>query len=312
MRYYLKPVESRQRTAQSTPSSSATQTIVAVQSKYTEAPTTTSVRTTLTAPASSSASSSVITNSTTFSNTTTSVRTTSSSSSPTSSSTPTSSSFSLINEAIATSSFSFPPTSTAPPAPTSSSSSTPPPAPSSSSQPPAPKPSASSSSSSQAAPSPSPSSSQGPGSGSGSTSGGDIDQYLSAHNSVRAQHGASALSWSDNLAGKAQQWANGCKFQHSGGSLGPFGENLAAGTGDSYDIAAAVKSWTDEVSEYDPNNPQASHFTQVVWKGSSQVGCALQLCDGIFAASFGKAKYYVCEYSSQGNVIGQFAQNVQV
>lgn len=27
-------------------------------------------------------------------------------------------------------------------------------------------------------------------------------------------------------------------------------ENLAAGTGDSYDIAAAVKSWTDEVSEY--------------------------------------------------------------
>jgi hypothetical protein len=109
------------------------------------------------------------------------------------------------------------------------------------------------------------------------------------------------------LASAAQQWANNCKFVHSGGSLGPFGENLAAGTGSSYDIAAAVKSWTDEVSEYDPNNPQPSHFTQVVWKGTSQVGCALQLCDGIFDASFGKAKYFVCEYSAQGNIIGQFA-----
>lgn len=94
--------------------------------------------------------------------------------------------------------------------------------------------------------------------------------------------------------------------------MGPFGENLAAGTGSSYDIAAAVKSWTDEVSQYDPGNPQPSHFTQVVWKASTEVGCAEQDCDGIFAASFGKAKYFVCEYSPQGNVIGEFSQNVQV
>ncbi|KAI0079612.1 hypothetical protein K474DRAFT_1696318 [Panus rudis PR-1116 ss-1] len=148
--------------------------------------------------------------------------------------------------------------------------------------------------------------------GSNGSSDGDIQQYLSAHNSVRAQHGAAPLTWSDEAAAKAQQWANGCVFEHSGGSLGPFGENLAAGTGGSYDIAAAVKSWTDEVSEYNPNNPQASHFTQVVWKGSTQVGCALQLCDGIFDASFGKAKFFVCEYTPQGNIIGQFAQNVQL
>lgn len=150
-----------------------------------------------------------------------------------------------------------------------------------------------------------------PASSGGGTSDGDIQAYLSAHNAVRAQHGAAALSWSDNLASKAQKWANGCKFEHSGGSLGPFGENLAAGTGSAYNIAAAVKSWTDEVSEYNSNNPVPSHFTQVVWKGTSQVGCAVKLCDGIFDASFGKAKYFVCEYQTQGNVIGQFAQNVQ-
>lgn len=82
---------------------------------------------------------------------------------------------------------------------------------------------------------------------------GQITQYLVAHNSVRVQHGAQALVYSQELAMKAQQWADQCVFEHSGGSLGPFGENLAAGagTGSNYQftIAAAVKGWTDEVSE---------------------------------------------------------------
>ncbi|EDR15062.1 uncharacterized protein LACBIDRAFT_228207, partial [Laccaria bicolor S238N-H82] len=146
-----------------------------------------------------------------------------------------------------------------------------------------------------------------PASSGGGTSDGDIQAYLSAHNAVRAQHGAAALSWSDNLASKAQKWANGCKFEHSGAYLAFKTENLAAGTGSAYNIAAAVKSWTDEVSEYNSNNPVPSHFTQVVWKGTSQVGCAVKLCDGIFDASFGVTKYFVCEYQTQGNVIGQFA-----
>jgi uncharacterized protein YkwD len=139
----------------------------------------------------------------------------------------------------------------------------------------------------------------------------DISAYLSAHNTVRTQHGADPLTWSDDLSAKAQQWADGCVFKHSGGSLGPFGENLAAGTG-SFTIADAVGLWNAEVSQYDSNNPVPSHFTQVVWKSTTQVGCAVQSCSGIFDASYGPAQYYVCEYSPAGNVIGEFAQNVQV
>ena len=55
------------------------------------------------------------------------------------------------------------------------------------------------------------------------TSNTDIQAYLNAHNTVRAQHDAVPLTWSDNLASKAQKWANRCVFQHSGGTLGPFG-----------------------------------------------------------------------------------------
>ncbi|KDQ15190.1 hypothetical protein BOTBODRAFT_174041 [Botryobasidium botryosum FD-172 SS1] len=145
---------------------------------------------------------------------------------------------------------------------------------------------------------------------SSTTSQSDIDAYLTGHNTVRAQHGAEPLTWSDNLAEKAQQWSNGCVFQHSGGVLGAFGENLAAGTGSGYTIASGIKSWTDEASTYSFGVP--SHFTQVVWKGTTQVGCAFTMCSGIFDASFGLARYIVCEYSPQGNIIGEFAANVQV
>ncbi|KAL5535348.1 hypothetical protein ACEPAF_3442 [Sanghuangporus sanghuang] len=134
----------------------------------------------------------------------------------------------------------------------------------------------------------------------------DVNEYLSSHNSIRAQHGASPLTWNNTLAAAAQKWSDGCVFQHSGGSVGPFGENLAAGTGDAYGITSAVTSWTNEVSEYNPSSPSASHFTQVVWKGSTQLGCAETTCGGgtIFSDS---SKFFVCEYFPQGNVIGAFA-----
>ena len=64
-------------------------------------------------------------------------------------------------------------------------------------------------------------------------------------------------------------------------------ENLSAGT--NLGIPAAIKMWTDEVSEYDPANPQFSHFTQVVWKATTQLGCYAATCapGSIFPANYG-------------------------
>lgn len=146
---------------------------------------------------------------------------------------------------------------------------------------------------------------------SGGLTSAQIAQFLTLHNQMRSQHGATALTWSDTLSDAGKGWADKCVFQHSGGKLGPYGENLAAGTGSSYDVGAAMKDWTDEASQYDPNNPVPSHYTQIVWKGTTQVGCGLApACEGIFDASFGPAKYFVCEYLPAGNVIGEFAGNV--
>ncbi|KAF8603951.1 PR-1-like protein [Ceratobasidium sp. AG-I] len=129
------------------------------------------------------------------------------------------------------------------------------------------------------------------------------DAYTQAHNSFRAAHGARPLVWSPALAAKAQNWANGCVFKH-----GSVGENLAAGTGN-YGATNAVKGWTDEITTLS----QATLLRRVVWKSSTQLGCAVKQCPpgSIFPAKFGVAFYHVCEYAPPGNVIGQFPANVQ-
>lgn len=137
-------------------------------------------------------------------------------------------------------------------------------------------------------------------------------EVVKQHNAYRAQYGAPALTWSDALYPGTQQWANQCKFQHSNGQ-GKYGENLAAGTGGSYGFSSGLKSWMDEASKYDYNHPGFSqgtgHFTQVVWKSSKQVACAIGNCRGgtIFQQP---SKYVVCRYSPPGNFAGRYVENV--
>jgi len=71
--------------------------------------------------------------------------------------------------------------------------------------------------------------------------------------------------------------------------------------------------WTDEESQYNPSNPQASHYTQVVWKDSTELGCAITTCapGKIFDSSFGSSTFVVCEYNPPGNVGGEYSENVE-
>ena len=45
-------------------------------------------------------------------------------------------------------------------------------------------------------------------------------------------------------------------------------------------------------------NPNAGHFTQVVWKGSTQVGCGAADCSGHSGVL---PAYVVCRYAPAGN-----------
>lgn len=110
------------------------------------------------------------------------------------------------------------------------------------------------------------------------------------------------MTWNSGLASYAQQYLDNsnCVFAHSGG---PYGENIAIG----YDtIDAAQDAWYNEEDLYDYAAGQfgesTGHFTQMVWKGSNEIGCATVDCSG--------RTFLACEYYPRGNIIGEFTENV--
>ncbi|ELR02131.1 hypothetical protein VC83_06969 [Pseudogymnoascus destructans] len=129
---------------------------------------------------------------------------------------------------------------------------------------------------------------------------------LDTHNFYRKDHNASALAWNGTSAAYAAEWAEACEFEHSGG---PSGENLAAGYPNA---TSSIDAWGTERSEYDFKKAEFSHetghFTQVVWKDTTSVGCGRRECDGKGGSP---GWYVVCEYYPPGNVIGAFEENVQ-
>jgi len=136
---------------------------------------------------------------------------------------------------------------------------------------------------------------------------------LNEHNRLRAKHNAPNLIWDEELASQAQTWAGDCKWEHS--KLG-HGENLYAAYGSTFSGAAAVKSWYDELTDpgYDFSNPGFSsgtgHFTQVVWKSTTRLGCALKVCTPLQPLGWNPANFLVCEYSPAGNFRGEYEKNV--
>lgn len=136
-----------------------------------------------------------------------------------------------------------------------------------------------------------------------------MQSLVDAHNAHRAKHCAGPLAWSPKLAVAAQRWADslksqGCKFGHSPNNA--FGENLAAGTSGTLDGKAVANMWYDEVRLYRfPDggfSMETGHFTQVVWRDTTQIGCGVATCNGM--------DIYVCEYDPPGNVDTQYRQNV--
>ncbi|KAM0348993.1 hypothetical protein ACHAPU_003927 [Fusarium lateritium] len=155
------------------------------------------------------------------------------------------------------------------------------------------------------------------------------DVMLNYHNIHRANHSAPALEWDDELAGYALNTANGCVFEHDmHQGDGGYGQNLASwgATSDIDDLkhkAAAggiTNQWYDNEmanwAYYGQENPPSDmnidlygHFTQVVWKDSTKVGCATVKCAAGTVLSF-PSWYTVCNYNPQGNFGGRYGDNV--
>ena len=152
---------------------------------------------------------------------------------------------------------------------------------------------------------------------------------LASHNTVRAKFNQVSLTWSNSLAGYAQQWVNhlaqtrNCAMVHrpnyddefeSERFLQANGENLFWASPEVFENGLeklqhftpteVVKAWAVEEDHYDYQSnscepgEQCGHFTQMIWHESRQVGCAKAICPD-------KSQIWACNYFPRGNYIGE-------
>ena len=128
-------------------------------------------------------------------------------------------------------------------------------------------------------------------------------EIVAAHNAVRSKVGVSPLVWSDDMAKVAQEWANTLvakgAFEHRTDHR--YGENLLEASGFEPTPAQVVSAWAEEAKDYQYSANSCSgvcgHYTQVVWRDTKAVGCAV----GRDAAR----EIWVCNYAPYGNVVGE-------
>ena len=135
----------------------------------------------------------------------------------------------------------------------------------------------------------------------------EIAQILKAHNDARraAAPDMPALKWSAAAATTAQQWATTlartCTLKHK--VPNKYGENLNYSSGgvQPRPPTSAITSWLSEKAYYNyarnrcsSTNPGCTHYTQIVWRKTTHVGCGKATCRG--------ATIWVCHYDPRGNV----------
>jgi hypothetical protein len=173
----------------------------------------------------------------------------------------------------------------------------------------------------------------GMGGSTGNPETGRLVGITAAHNMVRAMVQTSTplppLTWSPTLAEYAQQWtdtlAMTCSQMHRSSaelqSKG-YGENLAAfasyPTPPMSTAQQAVSGWAGEVACWtfgqfmrtdscsascvaQMSSDGCGHYTQVVWRKTTQVGCGVSTC-----TKGGEMwDIWICNYSPAGNFVGQ-------
>ena len=154
-----------------------------------------------------------------------------------------------------------------------------------------------------------------------------IDAFVAAHDDARS--GATVplvpppspplppVSWDADLADVAYNYLLACHgtmdlVDHNANRTADYaafghgdyvGENIYATTADTVAPTAAVASWMAEAAMYDYASGDittAGHYTQIVWRASVRIGCAIVDCPNL--------KYHdtvLCDYAPGGNIIGE-------
>jgi hypothetical protein len=128
------------------------------------------------------------------------------------------------------------------------------------------------------------------------------------------------LTWSVGSAAIAQAWVAGCSFSHNPNlDFYNLGENIAvtgypAGPQPAQPPASTFFDiWANEVASYTygpfdmADFSCCGHYTQIVWRRTTSVGCAIQYCttNSPFGPSFPNWYLVACDYWPPGNFTGE-------
>ena len=142
-------------------------------------------------------------------------------------------------------------------------------------------------------------------------------ELVARHNEYRKKHAASSLTILKDLTILCQKTVDNCKkigrlhhrdFNLDDGTL--VGQNLYFTNSTPTGIEVA-DNWYSEIEYYDYNGDKieekTSHFTQMVWKNTKQIGCAV----AVGPSDDSSNNYYIgCDYLPAGNILGQYSKNV--
>ena len=134
---------------------------------------------------------------------------------------------------------------------------------------------------------------------------------LEAHNKFRSEIGVDKLEWSNRLAKNSLKWAKILKkrcsnnLKHSPKKYRKgFGENLALYINQTVEASDVVDYWATEKECFDfktkkciDNNCICGHYTQIIWRNTTEVGCAVVQCED--------KQIWVCQYDPPGNYVGK-------
>ncbi|XP_034935535.1 uncharacterized protein [Chelonus insularis] len=137
-------------------------------------------------------------------------------------------------------------------------------------------------------------------------------EALNVHNEYRRRHRAPDLILNPELTAAAKAWAN--KLLNTNKlvpqSSSPYGENIYSVQCSDPNLTVSarevVSKWYSEKKEHkfgvEPKILNTCHFTQIVWRNTSEMGIAIAKKDGTCII--------VACYYPRGNIVGQFTENV--
>ncbi|KAJ5147368.1 hypothetical protein N7526_000720 [Penicillium atrosanguineum] len=125
------------------------------------------------------------------------------------------------------------------------------------------------------------------------------------HNIHRSNHSAPSVDWSADLETSARALAAKCVYEHDTSiDGGGYGQNIGYGVESSQVGVMLTNLIMTDFEKW-------GHFSQIIWKGTTHVGCATVVCDGLGNVdSSSSLPFTVCNYSPAGNYAGEYGDNV--